>query len=235
MKRIILILSFLILSGCSVEYNIKYENDIYSEEFVVESGSNEYCGSELCSSYINDYYDTNISIYYLDSEEELAYSDDLSKYTFYNKELINTGGKNGIKLNYDFNNSSQYSNSYISRKLFNKIIINDNFIKAYDINDLFLNYSYLDKITVSFVTDKYVKSTNSDEEKDGIHYWYIDKDNYKNKVINISFDQEENESNKLIDKGYLTWNSVKYILIIGVVILLIFVSVIYEKVKKSNK
>lgn len=235
MKKIILLLSFLILSGCSADYNIKYIDDKYSEEFIVLSDSNEYCGDDLCSSYINEYFNSNISIYYLDSEEELAYSDDLSKYTFYNKELVNTGGKTGIKLSYDFNNSSQYSYSYISRKLFNKVVVNDNFIKAYDINDLFINYSYLDKITISFVTDKYIQSTNSDEEIDGVHYWYIDKDNYKNKVINISFNKDEYEADKLVDDGYLTWNSIKYIFIVLILILLIIVLVIYEKVKKSNK
>ena len=235
MKKIFIILSFLLLSGCSADYSIRYIDDVYSEEFIVEVNSNEYCGDELCSSYIEDYYDTNISTYYLDSEEELAFSDDLSKYTFYNKEIINSNGKYGIILNYDYNSASNLSSSYISRKLFNKIIINDNFIKAYDINNIFLNYGYLNEITISFVTDKYVQSTNADDEKDGVYYWYIDKNNYKNKVINISFDKEAIEKNQLSKDGYLTWNSIKYLFVILFVIILVGILYIYEKVKKSNK
>ena len=235
MKKIILILSFILLSGCTADYNIKYVDDKYYEEFIVESDSNEFCGEELCSNYFNEYYKTNISINYLDSEEELAYSDDLSKYTFYDKELINSNGKYGVLLKHDYELSSQYSSSYISRKLFNKIIVNENFFKADYINNIFLNYSYLDEITISFSTDKYVGSTNSDSEKDGVYYWYINKDNYKEKVINISFDNESFEADKMVNDGYLTWNSIKYIFIFLIIILLVIILVIYEKVKKSNK
>lgn len=235
MKKILLLLSFIILSGCTAEYNLEYVDNTLKEEFVIEADSYEYCGEYLCSNYINSYYNTNISINYLDNEEELASNDDLSKYTFYNKSLINSSGKYGMILEYDFDDQAKYSTSYISRKLFNNVIVNDEKIYAYDINNIFENYIYLSEIVVSFSTDKFVSSTNCDEEKDNKYFWYINKNNYQGKVISIQFDVETNEENTMVKNGYLTWNSVKYIFLILLVIVLVIILIIYEKVRKSNK
>lgn len=235
MKKILILFSFILLTGCSAKYNLSYYDNILKEEFIVETSNNEYCGNDLCKHYINSYYNTNISINYFDSEEDLALNEDLSNYTFYNKSLIDSNNKYGFKLGYDYNEQSNYTNSYLVRSLFNKFIVNDESINAYEIKNIFNNYSYLDNIVISFKTDKYITNTNCDEVKDDTYYWYINKNNYSTKTINIIFDVDTNRENELIKDNYLTWNSIKYILLIIIVLLLFVVLYVYEKVKKSNK
>ena len=236
MKKIFVLLSFIILlSGCSANYKLEYVDGILKEEFILEVNNDSDCGDDYCSNYIKDYYNTNISINYLDSEEELAYSDDLSKYKFYNKDVFSKNNKYGLILDYSYENKNDYVNSRVVRYLFNNIKINEDRIIANNINDIFGNYQYLDKITISFKTDKIVNEVNCDEIKDDIYYWYIDKDNYRDKDINIVFKVDEEKENNMVEDGYLTWNSVKYIFLVLLVVLLVVILIIYEKVKNSNK
>ena len=50
------------------------------------------------------------------------------------------------------------------------------------------------------------------KEKDGTYYWYINKDNYINKNINIEFEKNENTI-ELDENGYFSSNIIKYIII----------------------
>jgi len=235
MKKILFLLTFLLLSGCTAEYNLEYKNNVFSETFKVESKSTEYCADELCSYYYNSYYNNNICIDYYANDEELAAGVNLSKYKFYNKSIIDNNEIKGINLDYVFSDPVQYSSSFLSNSLFESVIVNDSKIQAYNIKNVFVNYPYLDEIVITFSTDKFVSNVNSDKVNDDKYYWYINKDNYKNKTIYVEFDEEANLNNTFVDDGYLTWNSLKYILLMLIVVLLIIVLIVYEKVKNSNK
>lgn len=219
-------LLFLLLTGCTVEYDVSYYDGIYNEESNIKSTLNEYCGESLCKDLIYQFYTSNFSIDYNDSEEDLALGVNLDKYTFYNKEYNNEF----MKVKYSFD-SLNYKYSSVVNKLFNKFYVTNNYIEASGIKDIFSIYPNLTQIKIGFETDKNILESNHDELKNNKYYWYITKDNYKNRVINIKFDTSEV---KMVEDGYFTWHFIKYFLMILLVIVLLSVIIIYEKVMKSN-
>lgn len=232
MKKIVLLISFLLLSGCTVNYDLSYFDNIYSEKSNVLLQENELCGEEFCNYYVNSFYNNNISIDINDDEEELAEGVNLDKYIFYNKKLLD----NGMELNYNFTNRISYSHSKVIHYLFNNVKVNSSGIIANEINNIFETYRDLDEIVITFSTDKIISSTNSDKIINNKYYWYINKDNYLNKDIKIVFDKEANKNTEIITEDkYITWNGFKYILYILLIFILIAIIVIYEKVRNSNK
>ena len=235
MKKILILLSFILLSGCTVNYNLTYENNTFNEEATIITKNDELCNNELCKNYLNTFYTSNITTNYLDDPEELAENVNLEKYKFYEKNIFNDANNYNMNLRYNFENSSNYKQSFILHKLYNNIIVTDDKIIAYEINNVFESYPNLDNIVISFKTDKYIKETNSDELKDDIYYWYINKNNYENKRIEINFDKETNDKKTIIKDGLFTNTFIRYFLLIILLIILIIILVIYEKFKKSNK
>lgn len=235
MKKIFFVFSFLLLTGCTAEYNLVYENNIYKENVFVKSLKNEYCSESLCSTYYDSYYKNNITVDYRDNEEKLAEGINLNKYKFYNKELVNNEFY-GIKLGYNFDYNFKYS--YVVNQLFENFIVNENFIKADNIKDIFSIYTNLEEINITFKSDKKIESNNADKVEGDIYYWNIRRDNWENKYINIVFSGAENNdgSNNTNNDNKINFNkSVNFILVVLVIVILVSILVIYEKVKKSNK
>lgn len=235
MKRILIIISFILLSGCTVNYNLIYENNIFKEEATVSTKNEELCSNELCKNYLNAFYTSNISTNYMDDPEELAENVNLEKYKFYEKNIIDDLNSYNMILKYNFENNTEYKQSFILHKLYNNIIITEDKILAYEINNIFESYPNLDNIVITFKTDKYIKDTNSDELKNDTYYWYINKNNYVNKRVEINFDKETNDKKTIMKDGLLTNTFIKYFLLILLLIILIIILIIYEKLKKSNK
>lgn len=231
MKKIILLVCFIFLTGCKAEYSIIYEDDNLSESLNVVSSFN----NNNFKSLVNEYYNNSLFIVDYNIETgDMSNDEIINKYSIYNKSIINKDGIYGLKLNYSYNVINDYKKSFIVHSLFDNFIINDNFFKAYDIKDIFLNYNDLEEIVISFKTDKKVESSNADKVENDILYWNINKNNYKDKVINITFDNSEsNEVNKILNNN--SENIIYIILGVLGIGILISVLVIYEKVKKSNK
>lgn len=235
MKKIIVLISFILLSGCSAEYNLIYENNTFYETSSINTNHVELCGTELCETYFNEFYNSNISINYMDDAEELATNENLNNFKFYEKKIINDINDYKINLNYNYDNETDYETSYIVHNLYDKVLITEDKMIFYEIKNIFEKYPYLTNITITFKTDKYIKKTNSDELKDDKYYWYINKSNYENKRIEIDFDKEKNDSNTFVKDNLLTSTFIKYFLIILVLIILFIIIIIYEKIKNSNK
>lgn len=227
MKKLILIICFIFLTGCKAEYNLVYENDKISESLNVVS-NHEQSFKDL----VNEYYNNLVLIvdYEIDTGD-MNNSEIISKYPTYNKSII-SNDLYGLQLGYIYNLQNDYKNSSIVHGLFNKFSVSDNYFKAYDIKDIFSNYPELEEIDITFKTDKIIESSNADSVKNGIYYWNINKDNYKDKVININFDNSVNKTVITINNNRNLIYIILGILGIG---LLITIVVIYEKVRKSNK
>ena len=116
--------------------------------------------------------------------------------------------------------------------MFQGFNITDDEIYLYDPLNVFLTYPLLDDITISFKSDKKVYDNNADEVKNNKYYWYINKDNYKDKNIRISFKKGEILSQKNI---VISDNNFKVVIYLFLIILLISFLVIFEKIRKSNK
>lgn len=235
MKKIMLLLICILLSGCTAQYTLTYEKDIYKESFSLEDDKDKYYDSESVVSLINQFYSSNISTNYLDDPEELAAGENLSNYNFYTKSLIDKNGKYGIYLGYNFKEENEFKYSFLANQLFETININDNLIQAKNIKNIYDSYPYLKDINIVFKTDKIIENTNADKVEKNTYYWFINKDNYKNKIIDIRFNKNKNDNNTFIENGYLNFNAIKYIILILILILFIIVFVIYKKIRNSNK
>lgn len=231
MKKIFILLLFcLVLSGCTVEYDLSYYDNVYTEDMNLIVKDGELCGNVLCYEDLNNFYNTNISVNYNDNDEEIAEGINLDKYSFYNKSLDNYK----MSMNYSHDKESDYSNSRMVHSLFNKFYVNEYRIQASDIVNVFNIYPNLENIVISFKTDKYLSNINCDEEKNGVYYWYINKNNYLDKTIDIEFDYESNLNVSIMEDGYFNKNIIKYVLMFLLIIVLFGIIVIYDKVKKSN-
>ena len=226
-KIILLIIVLLTLTGCKAEYNLVYENDIFKEKLVLTSLKNDIVDD------VNVNYNRNYFVNYKLQLGDMSESDYISKYGgIYNKNIIDENNNYGMKLSYDFNNKEEYLNSSIVFNLFEKFYISSNLFEATNIKNIFDNYTNLEEIKVIYNTDKNIISRNDDEKIDGKYYWYINKDNYKNKEILIRYD--ENKDVLVDNDGYFTGNIIKYVLMFLAIVILIGIVIIYEKIRKSN-
>jgi len=226
-KVIILLCCVFFVTGCSAEYELVYENDIFNESLKIISKRTE--------NLINDINNSYNESYLVDYKIELG---DMTEYEYiskygkgYNKELIDVNDIYGFKLGYSYEKDNDYLNSAIVYSLFRDFTISDNFIKASKINNIFNVYPNLTEIIISFKTDNNVVETNADKTDNNVYYWNINRDNYANKNIYINYIKREV---LITDEGYLTGNIIKYIFMGLGIIVLIAIPNIYEKVKKSN-
>lgn len=229
MKKILLAIIIVFLTGCSANYELEYKDNKFNESLTTFSNIND----EVYKEEVDNFYDSGYLLTdYLAQTGDMPYTDILNSYSVYNKVLINDANNYGIKLFYSYGNKEELINSNIVFNMFENFNIDDNGISLYNTKNIFEKYLNLDSITVSFKSDKKVYDSNADEVKNNKYYWYINKDNYKYKNIRINFKKSEilPQTNIVIsDKSF------KFGMYIFLIILLIGVLVIFEKVKKSNK
>lgn len=230
LKRIIfLIISMIMLSGCSAEYELNFVDGKYNEKFkTIGSINDENYRNEIDVLNDKNYLFVDSTLQTGDFPAESF----LDEYAIYDKNVFNNDNGYGVILSYSYNSKDDYLKSSIIYSMFQGFNITDDEIYLYDPLNVFLTYPLLDDITISFKSDKKVYDNNADEIKNNMYYWYMNKDNYKDKCIRISFKKNEMLSQKNI---VISDKSFKFGIYIFLIILLIGVLVIFEKVKKSNK
>lgn len=219
----------IILSGCSAEYELNFVDGKYNEKFKTIGSIND----ENYKNEIDVLNDKN----YLFVDSTLQTGDFpaesfLDEYAIYDKNIFNNDNGYGVILSYSYNSKYDYLKSSIVYSMFQGFNITNDEIYLYDSLNVFLTYPLLDDITISFKSDKKVYDNNADEIKNNIYYWYMNKENYKDKYIRISFKKNEMLSQKNI---IISDKSFKIGVYIFLIILLIIVLVIFEKIRKSNK
>lgn len=231
MKRIFILICFIFFTGCKAEYNVFFENNQIKESLNITSLAND----ENFKNSIDDFYSNSIFLvdYNIDTGD-MSNSEIISKYSIYNKSIIKNDNLYGLELGYDYDLDREYKDSSIVHSLFNNFTITNTYLKAYEIKNIFSYYPNLDEISITFKSDKVIEDSNADKEEDGIYYWNINKDNYKDKSVIVKYSLENNYINNLINSK--NRNNFLYIIlgVMGIVILISTV-VIYEKVKNSNK
>ena len=230
-KKLFVILSFLLLCGCSANYTIEIKDNkvIENSNLLIDKKSIENKSGALGS--ISDEIE-----YVYNNLHDIENGQEEEKTRSFNLEKIDNENLLGLKFNNEYT-LDNFTKSPIIRQCYESVSILS--------NDLYFNintssvfkcydyYKYLDEVKIILKTDYNVR-TNFDEKKDNTYYWYINKDNYKNKSINISVLKnnaiiEDNEK-IIIGDNYI--NMFLYILVI---IIIIIGLVILLKVKKSNK
>lgn len=233
-KIILLIVILLITTGCTCEYNLKIDNNKYSEEIIINAKtvSEKDNFSNNWEIPINkDDYDIG-----LDTE-----SDDIDYSQIYN---YRTSG-NSLIFNYDFNRS-EYNNSTAVYNCYNKltatsqsgstIISTSREVLCFD------KYPNLTDVVINITVDRPVKSNNADSVSGNTYTWNINRNNASNKPINLVLGASENNdyvtptpssSNSSINteekKDYSTY-------ILSAILLLLFLIgyAIYNKMKNKE-
>ena len=192
MKKILILISFLlILSGCTVNYNITIDEDNIKEDInVIDNITSTRTREDIISFYnswypvymydgiINDY-STKLddAIYYnksnlIDNGDNLIYTfsynhkiDDYSKNTIWNLYLIN---------NYLTNSSSKISiYSGKGMQLFNK--------------------SAITNLNINITTDLEVLEHNADKVSNNTYTWEYNLDNFRSKSVKLVLNKEEKQ------------------------------------------
>ncbi len=239
MKKIVrnlifIISAILLLSGCTVDYNLSIDSDFINEN--ISFIENDMSKLDTIRTY---------GTFWMD---DISYRDLINEYmkmniasmrdnkSFYDKQLISDNGI-GMSLNYKFN-LENYQNSksvYNCYKYFNVSNTDDTYTISTSKDFLCFNEDYplLEQVNVNITTKYKVLETNATIIDGDTYSWVINKTNAENSQIIIKFQTKSdnmfadiiNEDNKFL------------ILIIGMlgVIGIIIVSYVYLKSRKNNK
>lgn len=176
-KMIILAIILLIATGCSCEYNLKIENNTYSEEVILTA--NTVSESNNFNNTWSIPVDKNLYNIGLDTE-----SNGVEYGTLYDSKL------SGSRLTFshsfnsnDFTKSTAVSKCYntlsISRSNGNTIISTGKEAKCFDDNP------DLNSVIINITVDNTVVKNNADSKSGNTYTWKINKNNASNKPINL--------------------------------------------------
>lgn len=222
LKNIIIIFLIIFMCGCKAEYKITVDdNKIKETGFLVESKSvinNSNIKEDIDYTY-NNFYDKDTI-----QDREKKRSFNLSKID--NQDYYGFNYSNTYELDH-------FSDSPVLLQCYDKVnyINNQKFINITTSNTFkcFDYYKALDEVKIALNTS-YSLTGNYDEADNDNYYWFVNKENYKDKKIEVSINKEmdislnEEKSNKVINFIYIA---------LGVVVLISTIT-IYFKVKKSS-
>lgn len=210
-KNILLLLSILLLTGCTIDYNLEIKNNKIFEDI---------SGSVLEEEYELKEEDTDVNLFY-----NLLFFDQtpvLNGTDVYNKNIENID--NGVKYNFKHTYKNDFDKSRVINSCFENVDIREE--KDYYYVDLSGEFYclYADKINVNVKTKYAVINHNADNIKDNTYTWIIDKNNKEIHAV-IS---------KNIINNTSTESKPNYFRIIGFIVLIILSGITYFMYKKKN-
>lgn len=175
MKKILLLLMLILVTGCSATYDLYIGNNLTDDISILED-------KERLKT-IKEYNMEDDTIFNTDNLSYNIYS--LESGFDYKRQEISNDTTSGYRYSYSYDMKNMnkksmvydcYDNISISKK--SKILIetSDEF-KCFD------KYNLLDDVTINIHYDGDLYDTNADRYGGGIYTWNINKDNYKNKKI----------------------------------------------------
>jgi len=230
-KILIVVIIMLFITGCSGEYNLTIDGDIYKEEINI-IGENS---TEINS--LNKKWQMPID------KEEYNYggdpSSDGSTNNIYKYKLNN----NILTFNYNFNmnnyrNSSAVSNCYDSLNV--SYYVSDNgksiIISTGDKNLCFERYSTLKNLVINITVDRPVINSNADKSDGNKYTWYINSTNAKEKSINLILDDTESNNGKTnnLNKGSIFENYMLYIFSAVFIMIILLGRLWFNRMKEKN-
>lgn len=214
MKKIIVVLiSLLLLTGCTIDYNLVIDKDSIKETITGTAYKEEYevreedSGLNLFYTYIND--DIN----------PLISGDGL-----YTKDINEID--NGINYKYDF----IYKNNYDKSKIINSCFENSNVKETDTYYSIELSGEfyclYSDKININVISNYVVLENNAKEVNGNKYSWVIDDSSNVNIFLNISKEikYEEPSKTKFISTFQL----------VGLIIFAVLTGITYFLYRKKN-
>ena len=248
----LIIMTMMLCTGCSIEYNINVTTDTIEETInVVDNITYARTKNDILTHY-NMWYPVFVN-YIKDGEtiEIEDYSTKANGVEYYNKNIIETdfGYNYTYKYRYDID---EYYDSYALASTFIEPMVrknNKNLVLKSSKENLLCNYDYFEEIKVNITIDpkEYkLNYTNATDINDNTYSWTLNRSNCQNSQIILTLDlkneiqedindllnknpddkEDDNDKNKSDYSIYIFYG----ILVIAILIL----SVIYNKLKKKN-
>jgi len=226
-KLSLLLFFGLLLSGCSVTYDLNISSGNYYESVNVN-----YSKGENSTTYF-------IPVYYgvMDIDDPNAnLLEKINGIKYYNVDIIN----NKIKYSYDFNHDDIIKSNFINYS-YNTFILkrydhdedgkDDYMLLTTDDNfKIFEKYPKIDDITVNISCNYEVISSNADNVSKNVYTWYLDRENIK--AINMVY----NPDNAIDYRSF--WEKIKdgeFLNIISLFGIILFIcGVIYFVIKRRS-
>jgi len=217
MKKILLLaITCLLLTGCTINYNLEIEDNYFKETIT---------GNVLNKEIEQKENQTDINLFnYLINNEQTA---TINNNSFYDKTL--NRNNNSIDYNYSFTyNEDTINNSRILNECFESFTFEtkDNQYQFSTLGDFYCDYT--DEIKINITTDYKVTNHNANKKNKNTYTWIINSENKDN--IQLYMNINKNEKNNNLN---ISWNLLKTI---GLIILLILSGIcIYILKKKENE
>ena len=185
-KYILFIFVILLLTGCSGNYNLKFNKDLsVDEELIIAIENNEDTYERTHQLFEKANIDSDKYEIMIEGEEvKIIYKEKYSSFEKYylDSKLYKTLFKD---IEYNKDNTGMSINAESSFKLDDKD--SKNIVNAYDIDNFKINIS----------TPYSVRKSNADSVKDNTYTWNLNsKDTYKN--ISISYDYKNDKTASII-------------------------------------
>lgn len=189
MKKILLLICLLFLTGCQVEYNVVIKDDSVHENLNF-SIPNDYNNSELEDAI----YNPSVPIINLD---------DYSNYGAYSVSIDEDFNQRNVSFDYDYD-ISDFSSSTLLEGCFESATFDysKNNIKFNASGEFYCLYDN-SSVVVNITTDNKVKSHNADDVNGNTYSWYISDNAPVSIKIEILKDTVANKFLSYLKKGVL--------------------------------
>lgn len=204
----------LLISGCSVNYDLNIDNDIEEKITLFTSEpTDENVSVFIDEDGFNENGDRIDGIHYYDLEKNVDSKIYSYKFNFkdYKKSTaVNTCLK-GVSLNKSGNNYLLSTTGY---------------------NSCFDTFKNLDKININvYLSDKYdLIDSNADFKNDKVLKWEVTRDNYKDKIVNIHFKENNKDIIKKQEKE--DKKHLRKIIMLIISFIIVIVGIFFIKAKK---
>lgn len=216
-KKVLMLLSIVLLSGCTAEYNLEFKDDVFYE--VIEGTVN----NDEIEEEVEGRTDVNPIYYNLYIEDNPLIS---SSEEVYNKQIIDI--ENGKKFNFSYAYDGNFDKAKVINYCFEENIFEE------DDEFYYINLSgkfgclYSDELKINVTSDKAVLENNADSIKNNTYSWTINEDNVDD--VNIMMAISKSISSK--DNEYKV--EISTFKIVAFVILIVLSIITYFLYRKKN-
>lgn len=203
MKKYLLIIMILGLTGCSINYNIELEDNKYKETIT----------SEFNYKNLDD--EASLSLDGLDEHGIYAFKSNQT--IMHNKNIEYKKNKVYIDMNYDYT-INDFKDAYLPNTCFDSYIyLNEEDYYYIELKGKF-GCMYADKVNISLTTDNMVIDTNG-KNKNNKYSWTIEEKNKNDVNIYIKISKiSKNENNNVLHGFKIAAGIILIILVIAAVL-----------------
>ena len=209
MKKVILFVCLILLTGCSVEYNLEFDDLEFKENVVLN---------------VEKTSDNSMLIENLKTIEPYAIIDKNSD-SKYDKKINNFGNKFTASFSYkylidDYKRSKLFSSCYDTYGIFT----DEDYIYISTegaFNCMEYDYVPVDEVIIKFKTKYVVVDSNADEINDDTFIWTINSDNANDKPISIIMDRNKKVDNINTNNDHI-FLGICVIIVVVIVLFLVF-------------